>query len=34
QKRANTIYSLIEIKTQLIKISKEIQEGGIDFSMN
>ena len=34
QKRANTIHSLIEIKTQLIKISKEIQEGGIDFSMN
>ena len=34
QKRANIIYSMIEIKTQLIKISKELQEGGIDFSMN
>ena len=34
QKRANSIHSLIEIKTQLIKISKEIQEEGIDFSMN
>ena len=34
QKRANTLHSLIELKTQLIKISKEIKEGGIDFSMN
>ena len=34
QKRANTLHSLIELKTQLIKISEEIKEGGIDFSMN
>ena len=33
-KRANILYSLIELKTQLIKISKEIKDGGIDFSMN
>ena len=34
QKRANTLYSLIKLNTQLIKISKELKEGGIDFSMN
>ena len=34
QKRANTLHSMIELKTQLIKISKEIKEGGTDFSMN
>ena len=34
QKRANTLHSMIELKTQLIKISKEMKEGGIDFSMN
>ena len=34
KKRASTLHSLIELKTQLIKISKEIKDGGIDFSMN
>jgi len=34
QKRANTLHSLIELKNQLIKISKEIKEKGIDASMN
>ena len=34
QKRANTLYSLIKLNIQLIKISKELKEGGIDFSMN
>ena len=33
-KRANILYSLIELKTQLIKISKEIKKEGIDFEMN
>ena len=34
QKRVNILHSLIELNTQLIQISKEIKEGGIDFSMN
>ena len=33
-KRANILYSLIELKTQLIKISKEIKKEGIGFGMN
>ena len=32
--RANILYSLIELKTQLIKISKEIKKEGIGFGMN
>jgi len=34
QKRARTLSALIELKVQLINISKEFKEGGIDFSMN
>jgi hypothetical protein len=33
-KRANILCSLIELKTQLIKISKEIKKEGIGFGMN
>jgi len=34
QKRANSLYSLIEFKNQLIKISKDMQSREVDFSMN
>lgn len=34
QKRASTLHSLIDFKTQLIQISKEMRKGGTDFSMN
>jgi len=34
QKRANSLYSLIEFKNQLIQISKNMKGGEIDFSMN
>ena len=34
QKRANSLYSLIEFKNQLIQISKNMKDKGIDFSMN
>lgn len=34
EKRAKTLHSLIELKIQLIQISKRIKKGGIDFSMN
>ena len=34
QKRANSLYSLIEFKNQLIQISKNMKGKKIDFSMN
>ena len=34
QKRANSLHSLIEFKNQLIQISKNMKDKGIDFSMN
>lgn len=34
QKRANSLHTLVELKNQLIKISKKIKDGGVDFSMN
>ena len=34
QKRANSLYSLIEFKNQLIQISKNMGDREIDFSMN
>ena len=34
QKRANSLYSLIEFKNQLIQISKNMRGREIDFSMN
>jgi uncharacterized protein len=34
QKRANSLYSLIEFKNQLIQISKNMKDKEIDFSMN
>lgn len=33
-KRANSLYSIIELKNQLIKISKKMKNEGIDFSRN
>ena len=34
QKRANSLYSLIEFKNQLIQISKNMKDKKVDFSMN
>ena len=34
QKRANSLYSLIEFKNQLIQISKNMKDKEVDFSMN
>ena len=34
QKRAASLHSLIELKNQLIQISKNMKDKGIDFSMN
>ena len=34
QKRANSLYPLIEFKNQLIKISKDMKGREVDFSMN
>ena len=34
QQRANSLYSLIEFKNQLIQISKNMKGREIDFSMN
>jgi uncharacterized protein len=34
QQRANSLYSLIEFKNQLIQISKNMKSRGIDLSMN
>jgi hypothetical protein len=34
QKRAASLHSLIELKIQLIQISKNMKDKGIDFSMN
>ena len=33
-KRANSLYSLIEFKNQLIQISKNMQDKEVDFTMN
>jgi len=34
QQRAASLHSLIEFKNQLIQISKNMKDKGIDFSMN
>ncbi|MGY8762074.1 MAG: LON peptidase substrate-binding domain-containing protein, partial [Nitrospinaceae bacterium] len=34
QKRAASLHSLIELKNQLIQISKNMKDKEIDFSMN
>jgi hypothetical protein len=34
QKRADSLHSLIELKNQLIQISKNMKGREIDFSMN
>jgi len=34
QKRSESLHALIELKTQLIQISKNMRAGGVDFSMN
>ena len=34
QKRVNSLYALIELKNQLIQISKSMKSEGVDFSMN
>ena len=34
QKRAKSLHSLIEFKTQLIQISKNMKDGEVDFRMN
>ena len=34
QKRANSLHALIELKNQLIQISKNMKNEGVDFSMN
>jgi len=34
QKRANSLYSLIEFKNQIIQISKNMKDQEVDFSMN
>ena len=34
EKRANSLYSLIEFKNQLIQISKNMKDKEVDFSMN